>query len=71
MTEQAMTKQEKIRKMIELQKEFIKKEHESGVTAEEYFLPKDSSPLKGYRDEYLKLAMEVVEDAHGEVGSHR
>ena len=66
-----MTKQEKIRKMIEMQKKFIKKEHKSGVTAEEYFVPEEDSLLKGYREEYMKLAMEVVEDAHEEVGSHR
>ena len=66
-----MTKQEKIRRMLELQKKFIAKEHESGVTMEEYFVPGDDSPLRGYREEYMKLAMEVVDDAHGEVGSHR
>ena len=66
-----MTKQEKIRKMLEMQKKFIEKEHQSGVKMEEYFVPGDDSPLKGYREEYMKLAMEVVEDAHEEVGSHR
>ena len=65
-----MTKQDKILKMIEMQKEFIKKEHKSGVTMEEYFAPDDNSPLKGYREEYMKLALEVVDDAHTEVGSH-
>ena len=66
-----MTKQEKIKKMLEMQKKFISKEHKGGVTMEEYFTPADSSELKDYREEYMKLAMEVVEDAHGEVGSHR
>ncbi len=66
-----MTKQEKIRKMLEMQKKFIEKEHQSGVGMEEYFVPGKDSPLKGYREEYLKLAMEVVDDAHGEVGSRR
>lgn len=66
-----MTKQEKIRKMLELQKKFIAKEHESGVSMEEYFVPDGDSPLKGYREEYMKLAMEVVDDAHEEVGSRR
>ncbi len=66
-----MTKKEKIQRMLELQKKFIATEHKSGVSMEEYFVPGDDSPLKGYREEYLKLAMEVVEDAHEEVGSHR
>lgn len=66
-----MTKQEKIKKMIEMQKKFIEKEQVSGVSMEEYFLPDKKSELKGYRDDYIKLAMEVVEDAHKKVGSHR
>ncbi len=66
-----MTKQEKIKKMLEMQKKFIAKEHQSGVTMEEYFVPGDGSPLKDYREEYMKLAMEVVDDAHEEVGSRR
>lgn len=66
-----MTKQEKICKMIEMQKKFIQKEHASGVSVEEYFMPKDDSPLKGYREEYMELAREVVDEAHTEVGSHR
>ena len=66
-----MTKQEKIKKMLEMQKKFITQEHQSGVTMKDYFTPQDSSVLKGYREEYMKLAMEVVDDAHDEVGSHR
>ena len=66
-----MTKQEKIKKMLEMQKKFISKEQQSGVTMEEYFTPDKGSTLQGYREEYMKLAMEVVEDAHEEVGSHR
>ena len=66
-----MTKQEKISKMIELQKKFMEKEHQNGVTMEEYFVPGGDSPLKGYREKYVRLAMEVVDDAHEEVGSHR
>ena len=66
-----MTKQEKICKMIEMQKKFIEKEHASGVTAKEYFVPAGDSPLKDYREEYVRLAMEVVDDAHEEVGSHK
>lgn len=66
-----MTKQEKIKKLLAMQKKFIEKEHGTGVSMEEYFAPDDESSLKGYREEYMKLAMEVVNDAHKEVGSHR
>lgn len=66
-----MTKQEKIRRMIEMQKEFIRQEHTGGVSAKEYFVPDGDSPLKGYREEYMKLAGDVVDEAHAEVGSHR
>jgi hypothetical protein len=64
------SKQEKIQKMLELQKKFIKLEQSGEITAESYFVPKDGSDLDGYREEYAKLAMEVVEDAHKEKGSH-
>ncbi len=64
------SKQEKIEKMLELQKKFIELEQSGEITAEGYFVPKEGSDLDGYREEYSKLAMEVVEDAHKEKGSH-
>ncbi|MFK7815667.1 MAG: hypothetical protein AB8B92_04965 [Gammaproteobacteria bacterium] len=64
------SKQEKIQKMLELQKKFIELEQSGEITAEGYFVPKDGSSLDGFREEYAKLAMEVVEDAHKEKGSH-
>ena len=66
-----MTKQEKIKKMLEMQKKFIEKEHQGGVTMKEYFTPDGDSVLKNYRQEYGKLAAEVVDDAHKEAGSSR
>ena len=64
------SKQEKIQKMLEMQKKFIKLEQSGEVTAEGYWAPKDGSDLDGFKDEYAKLAMEVVADAHKEKGSH-
>lgn len=64
------SKQEKIQKMLELQKKFIELEQAGEITAEGYFVPKEGSDLDGYREEYAKLAMEVVDDAHKEKGSH-
>ena len=65
------SKQDKIKKMLEMQKKFIELDRKQGVTAEEYFTPDENDPLKGFRSDYLKLAMEIVDEAHAEKGSHR
>ncbi|MEJ2115112.1 MAG: hypothetical protein P8X88_03490 [Gammaproteobacteria bacterium] len=64
------SKQDKIQKMLEMQKKFIELEQNGEITAEGYFVPKEGSDLDGYKEEYLKLAMEVVEEAHKDKGSH-
>lgn len=64
------SKQDKIKKMLEMQKKFIELDRARGVSAEEYFTPEDGAELDGFRQEYGKLAMEVVEEAHKEKGSH-
>lgn len=64
-----MTKQEKIKKLIEMQKSFLEKEQREGVSMREYFLPAEGSELHNYREEYRNTAMEVVKDAHKDVGS--
>ena len=64
------SKQDKIKKMLEMQKKFIELDRARGVSAEEYFTPEDGAVLDGYRDEYSKLAMDVVDVAHKEKGSH-
>lgn len=64
------SKQEKIQKMLEMQKKFIELEQNGEVTAEGYFSPEEGSDLDGYKEEYSKIAMEVVEEAHKEKGSH-
>jgi len=61
----------KIQQMIEMQKKFIAKEQESGVTMKEYFTPDEGTVLDGYRQEYRDLCMEVVDMAHEEKGSHQ
>ena len=61
----------KIQEMIAMQKKFIAKEQESGVTMKEYYAPEEGSVLDGYRQEYRDLCMEVVELAHEEKGSHQ
>ncbi len=64
-------KQEMIKKLLELQKKFIEYDREHGVSMEEYFTPSGDSPLKGFREEYMDLAMQLVDTAHAEKGSHR
>lgn len=64
------SKQEKIKKMLEMQKKFADLDRARGVSAEEYFTPESGAELDGYREEYSKLAMDVVDVAHKEKGSH-
>lgn len=64
-------KQEMIKKMIEMQKQFMEHEHANGVDPEQYFVGNSGTVLDGYRQEYRDLAMAVVEAAHTEVGSER
>lgn len=66
-----MSKQDKIKQMLEMQKKFIDFERANGVEAHDYFVGVEGHPLNNYRQEYMKLAMEVVDMAHEEKGSHR
>ena len=65
------SKQDKIKKMLEMQKKFIELDRAHGVSAEEYFTPESGAELEGYREDYANIAMEVLEAAHTEKGSHR
>ncbi len=65
------SKQEKIKKLLEMQKKFIELEQKGEVTAESYWAPEEGSDLDGFKEEYMKLCMEVVDEAHEEKGSHR
>lgn len=64
------SKQEIIKKMIEMQKMFSEYERANGVRPQEYYVPQEGHVLKGYREEYAKLAAQVLAMAHEEVGSH-
>lgn len=65
------SKQDKINKMLEMQKKFIELDRARGISAEEYFTPESGAELDGFREEYSKIAAEVVDQAHAEKGSHR
>jgi hypothetical protein len=64
------SKQDKIKQLLEMQKKFIELEQQGKVTGESYWAPGDGTDLDGYKEDYTKLALEVVEEAHKEKGSH-
>ncbi len=64
-------KRELINKMLEMQKKFIEYEHQHGLDPKDYYAPESGHPLTGYRDDYMSTAMNVIDLAHAEVGSHR
>ena len=64
-------KQELIRKMIQMQREFIAQEQQGGIEQKDYFLPDDNQQLSGYRESYAKVATRVIDLAHEEKGSRR
>jgi hypothetical protein len=65
------SKQEKIQKLLEMQKKFIENEQANGFDAKSYYTPDSGSVLDGYIEEYNDIAMEVMDEAHKERGSHR
>lgn len=65
------SKTDKIKELMEMQKKFMDKERESGVSQEEYYTPEAGSLLDGFRQKFNDLAMEIVDMAHEEVGSKR
>ena len=64
-------KKELIRKMLEMQKQFMAQEHDGGIDPKDYFNPKDDHELSGYRESYEELATKVINLAHEEKGSKR
>ena len=64
-------KAEMIKEMLELQKKFIDYEHKNGVDPKDYFVPTAGHELDGFRQKYNDLAMQIVDLAHEEKGSHR
>lgn len=61
----------KIKELIEMQKKFIEYEQKNGVNFKDYFTPEAGHELDGYRQTYMEKAMELVDMAHEEKGSHR
>ncbi len=57
-----------IGEMLEMQKQFMDIEHESGISGKDYYYSQDGL-LKDYRESYMQKAMRVVELSHQIVGS--
>ena len=64
-------KKEKIAELIAMQKKFIAYEQENGIDMKDYFAPEAGHMLDGYKETYVEKAMELVDMAHAEKGSHR
>ncbi len=64
-------KQEIIKQMIEMQREFIDLEQKGEFSAEEYYDSDGDSELARYKQAYNDLAIKLVDMAHEEKGSHR
>ncbi len=59
------------KKLIEMQKKFIAYENQNGLDPKDYYTPSSGHELEGYKEEYNKEAMKLLEMAHAEKGSHR
>ena len=58
-----------IEEMLEMQKQFIDREHDGGISGKEYYYSQEGL-LKDYRQVYMEKAMRVVDLSHQIVGSH-
>jgi len=66
-----MTKIEMIKRMVELQKQFMDYEHKDGMDPGDYYAPRSDHFLSGFEKEYNDLAVKLMNTAHAEVGSSR
>ena len=60
-----------IAELIAMQNKFIAYEREHGVEMKDYFAPEAGHPLEGYKEAFTEKALELVDVAHKEKGSHR
>ena len=59
-----------IAEMLELQKQFVAREHDGGISGKDYYYSQEGL-LKDYRQVYAEKAMRVVDLSHQIVGSQR
>ena len=60
-----------IAELIAMQKKFIAYEQKNGVDMKDYYAPESGHLLDGYKESFTEKAMELVDVAHEEKGSHR
>jgi len=59
-----------IKEMLEMQKQFIAREHQGGIDQEQLYAESEDS-LSDYQSRYTTLANQLVEAAHNDKGSNR
>jgi hypothetical protein len=64
-------KQEIIKQMLELQRQFIEIEQSGKFSVENYYDTEGDSELAKHKRSYDELATKLVDLAHEEKGSHR
>ena len=64
-------KQKIIKQMLDMQKKFIKLEHNGDFKADEYYDTDGDSELAKYKNEYNELSIRLVDLAHEDKGSQR
>jgi len=63
------TKQELIKEMIAMQKQFIEFEQKNGIHPDDYYNPGAGHDLDGYKETYMEKAIKVLDIAHEQHGS--
>lgn len=60
-----------IQELLDMQKKYMEIEKKQGVTMKEYYTADESEFLGQYRENYTRLASQLVDMAHAETGSRR
>lgn len=60
-----------IQQLLEMQQKYMEIEKAQGVTMKDYYTADESSFLGQYRENYNRLASQLVDMAHTETQSHR
>lgn len=63
------TKAELIQDLLQMQRDFIKFEHENGMHPDDYYNPGAGHPLETYKNDFMNKAVEVLDMAHDEKDS--
>ena len=65
-----MSKKDKIKELLAMQKRFIEADKKGEFNLRDYF-SEEGTDLGNLRKDYMKLAMDIVDEAHKKVGSNR